>query len=470
MLRWLFLTHRWVGIASCLLFAMWFASGLVMLYVPYPRLTPAARLARASPIDWTKVDVLAPLEAGQVRLLLEMRDAEPVWRIERDDGVVDTIPARKGTVLPAVDGVYARHVASRFAGLPAGTAERLLRDQWTVAGGFDRHRPLWRVRLSDADGTDIYVSSSTGLAVQRTTRSERFWNWLGSVPHWLYPTILRQDNAAWRQVVLWVSGPCIAVALTGIWIGILRVRLGQRRYKDGRVSPYRGWMLWHHVSGLVGGLSLLTWIVSGWLSVDPGRLFAGTTTPAPALHRYQSLGLIRNLPPVSQLALVTKGARTVEFTGDAGLPRLTIDRASDHPRYLHATVLRPATEASPIIAGAARTLVADGQPWKIDRLSQPDNYWASGQMLPILRLRFDDPARTWLYIDPVTGELIERQDRARRLYRWVFDFLHAWNWLWLIEHQPLRDVVIWLLSIVGLALSVTGVWVGFRRLVRQATS
>ncbi|WP_260928366.1 hypothetical protein [Novosphingobium sp. 9] len=34
--RWVMLIHRWIGIAACLLFAMWFASGLVMLYVPYP--------------------------------------------------------------------------------------------------------------------------------------------------------------------------------------------------------------------------------------------------------------------------------------------------------------------------------------------------------------------------------------------------------------------------------------------------
>src|SRR5215475_13638603 len=28
--------HRWWGIAFCLLFAMWFASGIVMHFVPYP--------------------------------------------------------------------------------------------------------------------------------------------------------------------------------------------------------------------------------------------------------------------------------------------------------------------------------------------------------------------------------------------------------------------------------------------------
>ena len=39
--RWLYLTHRWIGIVTCLLFAMWFVSGLVMLYVPFPELKPA---------------------------------------------------------------------------------------------------------------------------------------------------------------------------------------------------------------------------------------------------------------------------------------------------------------------------------------------------------------------------------------------------------------------------------------------
>ena len=41
--RWLYIVHRWVGIASALLFAMWFASGLVMLYVPYPSLSERER-------------------------------------------------------------------------------------------------------------------------------------------------------------------------------------------------------------------------------------------------------------------------------------------------------------------------------------------------------------------------------------------------------------------------------------------
>ncbi|MFG6446631.1 hypothetical protein ACG0Z6_00090 [Roseateles sp. BYS180W] len=35
---------RWLGIALCLVMALWFVSGMVMLYVGYPRLTPQEQL------------------------------------------------------------------------------------------------------------------------------------------------------------------------------------------------------------------------------------------------------------------------------------------------------------------------------------------------------------------------------------------------------------------------------------------
>ena len=59
-----------------------------------------------------------------------------------------------------------------------------------------------------------------------TNRTERVWNWLGSIPHWIYPTVLRKDGQLWRLVVLWISGICLIVGVTGIWIGILRAGSG----------------------------------------------------------------------------------------------------------------------------------------------------------------------------------------------------------------------------------------------------
>jgi len=60
--KWLYVIHRWVGIVSCLLFAIWFLSGLVMMYVPYPSLTDDERLGGLEEIDWGQVK-LNPTQA-----------------------------------------------------------------------------------------------------------------------------------------------------------------------------------------------------------------------------------------------------------------------------------------------------------------------------------------------------------------------------------------------------------------------
>ncbi|KAA9160182.1 PepSY domain-containing protein, partial [Delftia sp. BR1] len=60
--RWLFLLHRWLGIALCLFFALWFVSGMVMMYVGYPKLTQAERLRHLPALDGNAA-LLAPAEA-----------------------------------------------------------------------------------------------------------------------------------------------------------------------------------------------------------------------------------------------------------------------------------------------------------------------------------------------------------------------------------------------------------------------
>ena len=180
--------------------------------------------------------------------------------MEGAEGNTRLLSAETGAVPAAVDAALATRVAARFGGGTVSGVAPIADDQWTVAGGFDRHRPLWKATLADGAGTELYISSLTGQPVQRTTGRQRLWNWLGSVPHWLYPTMLRRDRENWRQAVMWVSGPCIAVALTGLWIGLLRMRPGRRRHRGGRVAPYRVWMLWDQVTWLRGGWMLMYWI------------------------------------------------------------------------------------------------------------------------------------------------------------------------------------------------------------------
>jgi len=71
----LIFVHRWMGVALCLLFLLWFASGIVMMYWDYPEVTAADRLQHLPPVDASRVR-LSVLEAYK-RLGLN-RDREPL--------------------------------------------------------------------------------------------------------------------------------------------------------------------------------------------------------------------------------------------------------------------------------------------------------------------------------------------------------------------------------------------------------
>ncbi|WP_052149242.1 hypothetical protein [Sphingomonas sp. Ant20] len=88
---------------------------------------------------------------------------------------------------------------------------------------------------------------------------------------------------------------------------------------------------------------------------------------------------------------------------------------------------------------AARQLESAAPLLSVDRLTAPDAYWyavGTRPHLPVLQLRFADPAQTWLYIDPVTGEVLRTVDERQRTYRWVFDLLHKWDLNTLTLHRP----------------------------------
>jgi len=86
----------------------------------------------------------------------------------------------------------------------------------------------------------------------------------------------------------------------------------------------------------------------------------------------------------------------------------------------------------------------------------------------MLRLEFDDPNRTWVHLDPYSGAMTGRLDSHQRVKRWLFAFLHSFDWWPLLAARPLWDVLLVLASLGGLAISITGIWMGWRRLVLKA--
>lgn len=465
------LTHRWLGIAFCLLFAMWFASGIVMHFVPFPSLTETERFAGLLPLDRTEARIAIPDAVAASGI----KDATRVRLIRRSDGLAYIIAgSSRVRAMHASDGSDASVTSPEMAlviaqdharsrGLAAARATILAQadyDQWTVPNGFDRHRPLFRVALGDTAGTEVYVSSLTGEAVLDTTRSERGWNLVGSVLHWIYPTVLRSNWALWDRVVWTLSLLALTAAALGATLGIARVKMRGR----GISTPYRGWHALHHVIGLVATVFVLTWIFSGWLSMDHGRLFsrgqltlaeAGVVDAAPDWAAASSL----DRRPISL------SAREIEwfaFNGNVyrrdriALGSQILVRAAETPDEGHRGFLggRDVRELTKRLASGcdAPSVVADS-----------DDYPARSTIpgAPVYRSRCGE---LWFDVDGADGGVLQRLDASRRANRWFYSALHTLDFPTLLAHPLLREVMIVALCGFGLAFSVTGIVIGWRRL------
>jgi uncharacterized iron-regulated membrane protein len=472
--RWLYIGHRWIGIVTCLFFAMWFISGVVMMYVAFPGLSEKERLAALPDIVWEKV-ALSPddamKKAGTTRyprdLRLNMVADEPVYRLTGWDGKRQAISAIDGRTITDVTEQQALAVAGHHPASKAPQLEETVdRDQWSVTARYDPLRPLYLVTLGDDAGTKLYVSSRSGEIALDTNRTERIWNWLGSIPHWIYPTVLRKDGPLWRLVVLWISGICLIVGVTGIWIGILRVRL-KRRYASGSISPYRGWMKWHHVTGLIVGAFVLTWMFSGWLSLNPGEYFANRNTPREILQRYAG----HDAPTLTTTlgALADRRAVEARFVWLDGMPFSIFAQRDGTKTVLDATSGEIARLPQDRLWKAATMLLPESRLETRLTIGEYDAYWYAhhnDRELPVLRAKFDDDAQTWFHISPVTGDILGRVDSSRRTYRWLFNALHSLDFKLLLMYRPAWDIVVWLLSILGTIVSVSGVVIGWRYLKR----
>jgi hypothetical protein len=469
--RTLVVFHRYLGIAVGILMLVWFASGIVMMYVGFPRLTEQERLSALAPIPWQAccrvADGLIPDDQQFYRVQIENLLGVPVLRLRRPprpDGVIDLA---EGVGVRRFDLVDARAIAldtiARTAG-PAtvASAATIDEDQWTV-GRYRRDRPLHRLTFDDPERSTVYVSSTSGQVVLRTTSMQRFWNWLGAIPHWFYLQALRSDGPLWSETVIWASILGTFLTVLGLYLGIAQFRRG----KDGKFSPYRGLFYWHHLSGLVFGIATLTFVVSGLVSMNPwgfleGRGGAGETGrlegPPPAWGEVRaSLAAIRARPPdaVNLTTAPLAGKLFWLVTGADG----TVTR------------LDASGNAAPLseqeLAEAATRIAGTNGISERGMLREEDAYYFSHHdrvALPVYRIIANDAENTRYYLDSTSGALLGRADSNSRWHRWLFAGLHRLDFAAWLRTRPAWDIIVITLMLGGLAGSATGVYLAVRRI------
>ena len=472
-----YLAHRWLGVAGCLLMLLWFLSGVVMLYVGYPKLTPAERLA-GLPVLAPQAYQVPEGAPGQGRVLTSVR-GQPTYVLASKDG-----PRAHDALTGAPYGPVTADmaIAAAHAFWPGATPryEALVtEDRWTHSRGLDRHRPLHKVRMDgDLAGT-LYVSSATGEVVLDAPLAQQRWNYVGAWLHWLYMVRDRSVDPGWSWIVIIASAACTLLAVSGVVVGVWRWRF-RGRYKSGARTPYReSWMRWHHIAGLLFSAFVCTWIFSGLMSMNPGGIFSadGQGPDRQAMAAPAQAARLADPAPVLR-ALHDAGFQPVALTwrGMGGEDYVLARDAKAESRIVRAgaigLIVQSAWDPGPVIE-AARALFP-GAPFQASVLDHYDAYYyarhaeamngGAERGLPVLRLDFATPARDRVYIDLRSGEVSLSLSRTQRVGRWLFYFLHSWDTPMLLQAGAGRDLAIILLSLGGLALCATGVVLSVRRL------
>jgi hypothetical protein len=485
--RLLIFVHRWLGVALCLLFLIWFPSGIGMMYWDYPAVSPADRLEHAAALDPTRIK-LSPAEAAAVlgddqpaQMRLNTFDGRPVYRLGRGDGSM--VYADTGEEQLEVSKEMMDRIASSWTGQPSRTAvltavEEM--DQWTLQGGFRNLRPVWKYTWPN--GEQVYISELTGEVVQYTTTASRLGAYVGAIPHWFYFTPLRKNGPLWSRAVIWASGIGTCTTILGLVIGVWMYSPRKRYRYNGQPTsiPYRGQKRWHTLFGLVFGVGAATWAFSGMLSMDPfpmqranagGRRGGGgglaqslraRTAPLNAFAAKHPRTVLEQLSPLA--------VKELEFTSILGGPVYLAHLEAGDSRIVPLDGDPFAAFDAQRIIDVVRAATAEGGGADISVLDQYDRYYLDRRRvrpLPVVLAQLRDEGRTRYYIDLKTARIVGSYTSANWVSRWLYHGLHSFDFPWLYNYRPLWDIVVIAFMTGGTALAVTSLILAWRVLGRK---
>jgi hypothetical protein len=502
--RALILTHRYLGIPLSVLFVLWFVTGIAMIYVGgMPTLSAQTRLEHLPALDiaavrYTPAEAAEQAVSGFGRVALATVLDRPAYRFASPYGAA-TVFADTGEPLEEIDVDTSRRVAAKFVGAAESDVE-LLRtvespDQWTLQLGRDL--PLHKFAVHDGAGTEVYVSPSTGEVRLVTTTRTRALAWIATIPHWFYITPLRTNQPLWYWTVVVASALGCLLAVLGLVLGVTQLDKS-KPFRWSNAVRYQGWMRWHYISGVFFGIFALTWVFSGLLSMEPfdwanadgldirGDALTGGPVelerfPRFAAERWNALLAGRTLKEIEFRRIDDAPYYLARYTGPSAAsdprrerlhqPYPITGRSEPQHMLIDAGTLTPRTEPFPTgtLLARLRAAAPDASIVTHELLEGYDSYYYSrnGQAaLPVLRVKFDDPLETWVYVDPELGQLVASVHRLHRVERWLYNGLHSLDFGFWYDRRPLWDIGMILLSLGALATSTIGFWLGFKRLKR----
>jgi len=476
--------HRILGTVLGVLMAVWFVSGMVMLFTSYPRYDDSERLAHATVLGPYTEHALSELarwlesggSARGERAQLSVIEGTPTWTWS-ESGVRRAVRGDTGADITPLTAARARAEVEHRLGVRASRVSAVpVADQWTVGRVRPELFPLFVVELNDATDSHIYISGRSGEIVQDTTLRERVLTWLGAIPHWIYPAALRRHRELWRSSVLWLSGIGLALSISGLIAGT-HVAWRTRAVPQDKRTVQNSYLRWHQQLGLCFGVLATTWLFSGALSLSPLHWSGSGPSPESLEALYgrpsDATAAVWQLPAAIQQCQRELPVLAIELSTFAGRPLLLCRSAQDHRLiYLDEAQLTSQRFVTQVqLSAAAERIAGPGAPgWSWH--AAPDAYYYQTHSgpplaLPYVKLSLSDDQQSTYYVDPATLRALEHMTSKKRLERWLYRGLHCWDFAWLYTRPVLWQVVMVTAMLLGVALTALGVALPLRRSYRR---
>ncbi|MFD1217499.1 MULTISPECIES: PepSY domain-containing protein [Microbulbifer] len=465
----------WYALAGILVWAIsgishpmmaWFGPSAAKFFPPSMTLSQGAvgRLPDllADPAITADARVIKLVPSAQGALL-------QITRNERDARSYYRLDEHPGSTAPVTDGdlQQARWLAAYYSGRPTEEiADIQLQTRFDNAyPSVNRLLPVYRVRFAGDDRLTLFVHTETAALASMTDASKTL---LQGVFRQLHTFAWLDELEYGRLMLIGLLMLTLAVfATTGL---ALVFALKSRKITDGKRRYHRwlGYALWlpllgwsasgfYHllqsslvepVEGLRLGETVVSVELSGdftWLSELDGRAFNSVSLIAgdggEPLYRI-------GLAPEAGTA---PGSRNQRFDGRPSEGGALFVNARTGRLLQDYSDRQQAQLLAGRFAGAAVTITDT----ELVTRYGPD-YDFRNKRLPVWRVTVDDGRGTMLFVDPVTGVLVDQSRRIDRSERLSFSLLHKWSHLTPFTGRQVRDVMIVATLMLLLTISALG--------------
>lgn len=456
---------------------MWLITGLVITYHPFPNVTNKQKYAKMDAIQIQDSlppisNILERIDSDEKirKISIDQFNGQTRFNIKTDKSLhrilADTLqqlsPISETTILNIA------HTWSDGAISKIDTLQE--RDIWIMYNRYMDELPIYKIHFDDKASNQLYISSRSGEVQQFTSFSERTWAYVGAIPHKLYFPFLRKHTKLWADVVTVLSLICLASILTGIYVGI---EVYVKTYRKNRKlkSPYKKLAYkWHHIAGMVFCIFLVTWSISGSVSIQKvPQWIAKTHSPIPNGIKGKAIDFDTYALDYRQVLNAHQDVKKIEFSHFQGKPiynvitgseQVSLDASSQMIASLYLT--------EDDIAKAMKKNHGDAN-FSIQLITEHEDYylpWKRELALPAYKVMVNDADKSLYYINPKNGEY-KYLNNNRKVRNWMFFGLHYFHIKWLVDRPVLWTIALWTLTLGCLVVSLTGVWLSGRYIKRK---